>query len=114
MDLFKRIGLGALIWVIMFAWVSVLMFVFKLETGWLYYILVWLGAIVAVWFIAGLAKTKDLSDAFAAGLLFVAAGFILDYIVTRQFNSEILSQWSLWVGYAITLLIPVIRVTMKK
>lgn len=110
----KRIGLGVLIWVIMFAWVSILMFVFKLEPGWLLYLLTWLGAVVTVWFVAGAANLKGLGDAFLVGLIFVLVGLFLDWLVTSKFNSEILSQWSLWVGYAITLLIPVLRASMNK
>jgi len=114
MKFLKRLGLGALIWIIMYAWVSLIMFGFGLKTGIMPQILTWIGAFVAVWFIAGTAKIKNSGDGFFTGLIFVIVGLILDWLITSKFNSAIFSSFSLWIGYAITLLLPMFRISKKR
>lgn len=109
MEWIKRIGWGALIWTIIFMWATILMFAFKLETGLFNNALVWVGAIIAVWFIAGAAKVKNLADGVLVGLIFVAVGLLLDWLVTTHFNSQILLSYSIWVGYGLTFLVVVIK-----
>lgn len=114
MKILKRAGWGLLLWAIMFVWVTILMFGFKLESGTLLYILTWIGAIIAIWFLAGAAKVKGVSDGFVVGLIFVVVGLIMDWLVTLKFSPDLFSSYSIWIGYGLTLLIPILRGSMKK
>jgi hypothetical protein len=114
MNWLKQVGWGALIWVILFVWITIILFVFKLENGWLLFILSWLGVIVTTWIIAGKVELKNLGNALLIALIWVVVGLILDYFVTRQFNSQIFTSWNYWVGYALLLITPSARMMMKK
>lgn len=50
------------------------------------------------------------SDALLFGMIFVAVGIVLDMLITHQFDPDIFTYWSLWLGYALVLFIPLRRV----
>ncbi|MCL5794798.1 MAG: hypothetical protein M1338_00335 [Patescibacteria group bacterium] len=113
MEILKRIGWGVLIWVIMFVWVTVLMFVFKLTTGWLTYVLSWLASILLAWLAANKSNLKNVTDALLTGLIWIVVGVALDWIVTTKFSPQIFSSWSLWVGYGLLLIVALFNVKKK-
>lgn len=105
----KVIGFGVLLWILMFAIVSAFI-AFDI------YKFVWMQAITAIvagiisFILAGKIKPDKLSLAISYGLIWVIAGLILDATVTMKFNSEIFLSWSLWAGYILILLAPVLRI----
>lgn len=105
----KLIGFGLLWWVIIFVVVSALM-AFKFYSG----ILVEIGIAVLVgiiiFILAGYAKPLGLGQALTYGLVWAIIGLILDYFITLRYNDAIFKQWTLWLGYALVLLAPILRI----
>lgn len=105
----KAIGLGALLWVLMFVIISIFI-------GFKIYDIRWvkiLGSIIAgviSFILAGYAKPQSAVKALGYGLSWVVIGVILDFIVTMRFNSAIFTSRILWLGYALVLLAPLLRV----
>lgn len=104
----KGIGYGALLWLIMFALVSVL-----LNS---YYLYAWMPIIIAIiagvisFILAKYIKPINTKMALSYGLLWVIVGLVLDFFVTKQFNPDIFNAWSLWLGYISVLLAPLLVV----
>ncbi len=113
MEILKRIGWGALIWVVMFVWVTVIMFVFKLTTGWFPYMLTWIATVLLAWLAATKSNLKNYGDSLFASVIWIATGLLLDWIITTKFNAKIFSSWSLWVGYGLLLVVPLFFVKKK-
>jgi len=60
--------------------------------------------------LAGKIKPSKVAAALGYGLSWVVIGLILDAIVTLRFNPAVFTFWSLWLGYLLVLLAPVLRV----
>lgn len=99
----KAIGLGLLMWVIMFAVVSLLMAIGLAQFAYLWVISAIIAAILG-YILARWAKPKSLALGLGYGIIWIIIGVILDAIVTRYFNPNILADWTLWFGYAMFLL----------
>lgn len=104
----KAIGFGVLIWLIMFAVVSVISDWYQGNT-WVKIVVILLAGAIA-FFLAGYVKPSSAGLAIGYGLVWVVVGLALDYLITKRFNSEIFSLWSVWTGYALILLAPLLKV----
>lgn len=65
---------------------------------------------VVAFVLAGMVKPAKIVLALAYGLIWVVIGLVLDAAVTMRFNAEIFSSWSLWFGYLLVLLAPILKV----
>jgi hypothetical protein len=103
---------GVFLWILMFVIVSVFVAFDIYKFG-------FMGVVTAL--IAGKishtlakkVKPDKASLALSYGLTWVIIGIILDTIVTTRFNSGIFSSWSLWLGYSLVLLAPLLIVKKK-
>lgn len=107
MDWKKAVGYGVALWVLMFVLVSVLI-AFKLYPA--YPILAAILAAVVSYVLAGYAKPKDKNEALKFGASWVVVGVLLDGLITTRFSAEIFGMWTLWLGYALVFLSPLLRV----
>jgi hypothetical protein len=89
MRIWKAIGLGALLWVLIFFEVSILMFGFKLATtNPFYYVIHYLflaisTIVLSLIYFSGKKKTKDgFFRGLLLGVIFIIFGLILDAIIT--------------------------------
>lgn len=112
----KRIGLGAAIWAIIYVLMTILMFGAKMESGIGLSIITWVVTIILAWWLSGYAQIKKMGDAVLVGVIWIITGIILDYLglVLPKFNTTIFSDWSLWVGYVLMFLTPIIKISMAK
>ena len=107
----KAISFGILIWLIMFALVSATL-------TW-YYGYQWFRIVVAVvagiisWILVKNAKPGSMGKALGYSIIFVIIGVILDALISRKFNANIFTSKSLWLGYALILLAPLLAVKKK-
>lgn len=82
MNLKRAILFGALLWVLIFVWWSILMFVPGL-TETIQYIIHFVLLIIAASYIASrYYKKKDKVNGFLLGLVFLVTGIILDAVIT--------------------------------
>jgi hypothetical protein len=106
----KAIGYGVLLWILIFVIVCIFI-------GFKIYDSVWMELLVAViggfisFVLAGYAKPASAGQALGYGISWVVIGVILDFIVTMRFNPAIFSSWTLWVGYALGCLAPLLQIT---
>lgn len=109
MDFKKAIGFGLLLWVIIFVVVSVFI-AFDIYNSTLMHIITAIiaGAISLIF--ANYLKPKNVQLALSYSLSWVIIAVILDAIITMRFNSQIFMMKSLWLGYALVLLTPLLRV----
>lgn len=116
MNILKRIGLGAAVWAIIYVLLTILMFGAKMEAGIGLCIITFLVIIILTWWISGYAKIKNVSDAFVVGIIFILTAIILDYlgVVLPKFNVSIFSDWSVWIGYALLLLTPIVKTSIAR
>lgn len=105
----KAIVSGGLLWVLMFVIVSAFIG-FKIYEMVLTQLIIALIAGLISYILAGKLKPSKTGIALGYGLIFIATGLILDILVTMRFNSAIFSQWTLWLGYALVLLAPLLKV----
>ena len=103
----KAIGFGAALWVIMFALVSALI-AFKLYPSYPILAAV-LGGVVS-YVLAGYAKPASNNEALSFGATWVVVGVALDWLITTRFSPAIFGMWTLWLGYGLVLLVPLLRV----
>jgi len=104
----KLVWYGILIWLIMFAVVSAFLNAYN-EKTWVKVAIVLFGGIVAL-ILAGKAEPTSMTIALGYGLGWVIIGVILDTLVTMNYNQNILHSKWLWVGYALILLAPLLRI----
>jgi len=103
---------GVFLWILMFVIVSVFI-AFDI------YKFAFMGVVTAViagaisYTLARKVKPNTASLALSYGLIWVIIGIVLDTIVTTRFNSEIFSSWSLWLGYSLVLLAPLLILKKK-
>lgn len=105
----KGVGYGVATWIIVFVVISVLIKLGWFENQIVHYLSA-LIAPVAVYFFASNLSIKSGSDAFGYGIVIVLVGLILDYAITRQYNADIFASRTLWAGYVLTLLTPMLKV----
>jgi hypothetical protein len=88
MKLLKAIGLGIILWVLIFFEVSILMFGFKLTNGMSYYVIHYLflaiiSIILSLIYFSGKKKTRGgFFRGILVGVLFIVIGIILDLVIT--------------------------------
>ena len=107
----KAIGFGIVIWILMFVIVSIFIG-FKIYGSVVMSIITALIAGVLSFLFAGKLKLKSAGSALCYGIVWLIIGYLLDLIITSRFNAQILSSWSLWLGYVLILLAPLL--TIKK
>lgn len=102
----KALSYGLLIWMVMFVGISILV---AFAAGpWAKNIVGWLIVIAITWYAAVKCKIKSAAVGFRYGLAFVVIGLILDYLISTKYTGMALfTSKSYWLGYALTLLIPV-------
>jgi len=106
----KAVLFGILIWILMFAIVSAFI-AFKI-----YYPYLWARIFLALisgtisFILAGYLKPKKASVALVYGIIFLAVGVILDALITIRFNPAIFGTRSLWLGYFLVLIAPLLRI----
>ena len=107
----KAIGFGIVIWILMFVIVSIFIG-FKIYGSVVMSIITALIAGVLSFLFAGKLNLKSVGLALGYGIVWLIIGYLLDLIITSRFNAQILSFWSLWLGYVLILLAPLL--TIKK
>lgn len=108
----KAIGFGVILWVLMFTIVSFFIAFDIYKFAWMQITTAIISGVIA-FVLAGYVKPKKIVSALNYGLVWVAVGLILDAIVTMKFNTAIFASWPLWLGYALVLVAPIIRVKKK-
>lgn len=108
MDWKKAIGLGVFIWILMFVIVSVFV-AFKIYDSIAIKISTPIISGVIAFILAGKVKPTKTSQAVFYGLIWITANIILDALITKHFNPEIFTLWSLWVGYVLIILATLLR-----
>lgn len=114
----KTLLYGLIIWAIGFVVASILIAMGLSSTGWFLNILMLVIMAVVVWAMTGKIEPKDAKSAIQIGTVWLVVTAILEYLVTyRTFvaetNPDFYRSWSIWVGYALILLIPWIRLQVK-
>jgi len=105
----KAVGFGALGWVLMFVIVSALIALGVYGLSMMPIVTALIAGVIS-FILAGYIKPKNNNIALTYGATWVVVGVILDMIVTTKFNAQIFSSWSLWLGYALVVLAPVLKV----
>jgi len=113
MDWKKGIGLGVLLWVIIFALISVFIGFNIYDNTWMKIVTEIIVAVVA-FVLAGVIKPKDARAALMYGIAWVIIGVILDAVVTMRFNALIFQSKSVWLGYLLILIAPLVYTQIKK
>ncbi len=105
----KAIGFGVLLWIIMFVVVSVLVGFDVYKYLWVQVVAAIIAGVVSL-VLAGYVKPHKAGLALGYGLTWVIVGIILDLIITTRFDPTVFSSWILWLGYALVLLAPLLKV----
>ena len=105
----KALGFGILLWVLMFVIISVFV-AFNIAEGTLISIIFAIIGGIISFILAGKVKPSSAGAAFVYGLVWVIVVFILDWLISTRFNNAIFSAWTLWLGYALVLLAPLLKV----
>lgn len=109
MSLIKVVIFGVVLWALMFAAVSVFIAFDVYENSWMEIGAAVIGFVLAL-VLAGLVKPRGAATALLTGLIWAGIGLALDYLVTARFNGEIFKMWTLWLGYALVLIAPLLRI----
>lgn len=105
----KAITFGIMLWVLMF----VIMSVFVGFNIYNFPVTQLIGAIIAgiiAFVLAGRARPASAGAALGYGFFWIIIAAILDAVVTMRFNPEIFSAWALWLGYALVLFVPLLKI----
>ena len=105
----KAIGFGVLLWVLMFVIVSIFIAFGIYDFLWMMIVTAVIAGLIS-FILAGFVKPRNVGLALGYGLAWVVVGVILDLIVTMRFNPTIFASWTLWLGYVLILLAPLLRV----
>ena len=100
----KGLWVGALIWVIMFAVVSVFVAFKAYDNSAAKTIIVLIGGFVA-YFAVLKVKPKGLMVCLWYALSWTAVGLVLDVLITTRFSPHIFKAPSLWAGYGLMFLV---------
>lgn len=109
MNLKKAIGFGIVIWALMFVIVSIFIGFKIYDSRLMKGVTVVIAGIISYIF-AGYTKPTKFSQALAYGASWVVIGIILDSLITVNFNPAIFTARSLWAGYALVLVAPLLRI----
>lgn len=96
----KALAYGLLMWVIMFAVVSAFIAIGISEFSYTWIITALVAGLLGV-ILGMVTKPKNIGIGIMYALVWVVIGVILDALITRAFDPTILTQWTLWVGYAV-------------
>ena len=128
MKLLKAIGLGIVLWVLIFFEVSILMFGFKLTSGISYYIIHYLflaiiSIVLTLIYFSGKKKTRGgFFRGLLVGIIFIVIGIILDAVITiplwiisqgGSYQSFFLNYYML-IGYLIVIVLAGIVGAVKR
>ncbi len=105
----KAVAFGLLLWVIMFAIVSIFVG-FKIYDNALMKLVTAIIAGIVSLVLAGYVKPGSAKLALTYGISWVIIGAILDAIVTMRYNPLIFQSKGLWLGYLLVLLAPLLKV----
>lgn len=105
----KTIGLGLLLWVIMFAIASVFVAANWMDAGWASIVLLVITILITL-ALAGALKPVSAGSAFGSGVVWAVISLVLDYLITRRFDADIFSSWEIWVAYILIILLPMAKV----
>jgi len=105
----KVIGFGIFLWILMFGIVSVFVAFGIYKFIWIQGFTALIAGIIS-FILAGKVKPNKATLAISYGLIWVMISLILEAVVTMKFEPEIFTSWSLWAGYILVLLAPVLRV----
>lgn len=108
MDYKKTLTLAVLWWLIMFGAVSLVLQLYN-QFSWMK-VDVAIFAGTMAYLLSAYTPIRSYSNALLFGMIFIAVGIALDMLVTYKFNSEIFTYWQLWLGYALVLFAPLLRV----
>lgn len=109
----KAIGFGAGLWMLMFVIITALIG-FNLYQGTaVHVVMAVVGGIISLVF-AGYVKPANAKQALVYGVAWVIISILLDALITMRFNQAIFAYRSLWLGYALVLLAPLVRVYAMK
>lgn len=101
----KTLGLGALLWLIMFAVVSALVGLNIYANLWVQLLTAVLAGLVA-FFMSPYLHSRSAGQALSYGLVWVVVGLLLDWLVTYRFDNTIFVQASLWLGNVLVVVAP--------
>ncbi len=113
MNYLKVIGLGILIWAIMFVFISAFLNLYNEFTNFKVLTIV-VSGVVSLLAAHYWVKPGKVGEALSASVLWVVVGLLLDYFVTRQFNSMIFSSTYIWGGYFMIFISPLLYLTIKE
>lgn len=106
----KALGLGVLVWIIMFVVYSVLIgygLMSSEESGWtLWGIVAIIITLLVTYFAARKVAPESYSIAFGYGLVFAVVGIILDYFITIKFAPNVFSSTAYWISYLLLAVTP--------
>lgn len=105
----KGLLFGLLLWVLMFVIVSIFI-AFKIYGSTVMHIVTAVIAGVISYLFAGKVKPNKMGAALTYGLVWVVVGLILDALITMRFNPTIFISKSLWLGYLLVLIAPLLQV----
>jgi len=105
----KAVGYGAALWVLMFVIVSVFVGFKIWGSTWLHVVTAFIAGVVS-FVLAGYAKPAKASAALSYGISWAVVSAILDIAITMRFDSTVFAQWPMWLGYALIILAPLLRV----
>ena len=105
----KALGFGILLWVLMFVIISIFVAFNIAEGTFIAIIFAIIGGIIS-FVLAGKVNPGNMGTAFLYGLIWVIIVFILDWLISTRFNDAIFSVWTIWLGYALVLLAPLLKV----
>ncbi len=105
----KAVGFGAILWGAMFIIVSAFI-------GFKIYTLSWVPIVTALisgaisFTMAGFLKLMSAKMALSYAAVWVAVGLALDALISMRFAPAIFADWTLWLGYGLAFLAPLLRV----
>lgn len=105
----KGILYGVLLWILMFVIVSGFIGFKVYELLIVQIITAVIGGLIS-FILASKIKPNNFGLAFGYGITWVVAGLILDAVITMRFNPAIFASWTLWLGYLLVLLAPLLKV----
>ena len=105
----KAVLYGLALWVLMFVIISVFVG-FKIYENVITQVIgALIGGGISYFFVRKIGASSMLK-ALMYGASFVVVGLILDFAVTKRFNDQIFTTWTLWLGYGLVLLTPLAAV----
>ena len=105
---FKAIGLGALVWLIVFAVTSALVGFSVLTSVWMEAVVALIAGLVA-YILASNLNEETNAAAFAYGLVFAVVGIALDAIISMRFAPDMFASLAYWAGYVLVFFAPLLE-----